>query len=372
VIFVAAKVSSELAIRIGGVALVGEIIAGAVLGPHGFGVIQENQLVEGLAELGVVVLLFSVGLETEWHQLRDVGLRGMVVGSVGIVLPFIGGAAIAAISGHQTITALFVGTALVATSVGITARVLEEQGLIKQRESLIILAAAVVDDVLGLLVLAVVTSVGAGAIDPVRIVILLIETAIFVAIPLTIGRIGFREHGHRSQLLRIPHGALSVALAICLLFAVLAGSIGLAAIVGAYLAGLIVAELSDELELKRDLSPIRALLVPFFFVLTGARFDFATMLDPGALVLGIALTLIAIVTKLIGCGLAMWGTSLRSAVRVGVGMVPRGEVGLVVASLGLAAGISDGPLYGAVLMMVAVTTLAAPLLLGPAFRFRAP
>lgn len=370
VIFVAAKVSSELAIRLGGVALVGEIIAGAVLGPHGFGIIQENQLVEGLAELGVVVLLFSVGLETEWHQLRDVGPRGMLVGSIGIVLPFIGGAALALLSGHQTITALFVGTALVATSVGITARVLEEQGLLSQRESLIILAAAVVDDVLGLLVLAIVTSVGTGAIDPVRIIILLIETAIFVAIPLTIGRIGFRDHGHRSKLLRIPHGALSVALVICLVFAVLAGTIGLAAIVGAYLAGLIVAELSDELELKRDLSPIRALLVPFFFVLTGARFDVGTMLDPGALVLGVALTVIAIVTKLIGCGLAMWGTSLRSAVRVGVGMVPRGEVGLVVASLGLAAGIIDGPLYGAVLMMVAVTTLAAPLLLGPAFRFR--
>ncbi|HEV8655107.1 MAG TPA: cation:proton antiporter [Candidatus Limnocylindria bacterium] len=364
--------SSELAIRVGGVALVGEIIAGAVLGPHGLGIIQENQLVEGLAELGVVVLLFSVGLETEWHQLRDVGLRGMVVGSVGIVLPFIGGAAIALISGHPTITALFVGTALVATSVGITARVLEEQGLLSQRESLIILAAAVVDDVLGLLVLAIVTSVGAGAIDTVRIIILLIETAIFVAIPLTIGRIGFRDHGHRTKLLRIPHGALSVALIICLIFAVLAGTIGLAAIVGAYLAGLIVAELSDELELKRDLSPIRALLVPFFFVLTGARFDVATMIDPAALALGVALTVIAIVTKLIGCGLAMWGTSLRSAVRVGVGMVPRGEVGLVVASLGLAAGVIDGPLYGAVLMMVAVTTLAAPLLLGPAFRFRRP
>ena len=371
VIFVAAKVASELAIRIGGVALVGEIIAGAVLGPHGLGVIQENELIEGLAELGVVVLLFSVGLETEWHQLRDVGKRGMVVGSVGIVLPFIGGAAIALISGQPTITALFVGTALVATSVGITARVLEEQGLIKQRESLIILAAAVVDDVLGLLVLAVVTSVGAGAIDPVRIVILLIETAIFVAIPLTIGRIGFRQHGRRSQLLRIPHGALSVALVICFALAVLAGSIGLAAIVGAYLAGLIVAELSDELELKRDLSPIRALLIPFFFVLTGARFDVATMLQPAALAVGIVLTIVAILTKLVGCGLAMWGTSLRSAVRVGVGMVPRGEVGLVVASLGLAAGVIDGGLYGAVLMMVAVTTLAAPLLLGPAFRFRA-
>jgi Kef-type K+ transport system membrane component KefB len=352
------------------VALVGEILVGALLGPHALGVIQINELSEGLAELGVVVLLFAVGLETEFHQLRAVGVRGIVVGSVGIVLPFIGGAALSLATGHATIPAFFVGTALVATSVGITARVLEDKGLLRERESLIILAAAVVDDVLGLLVLAAVTSVSLGDLDAVRLGLLFIESLIFVAIPLTIGRIGFRQHGHRARMLRIPHGGLSVALTLCFVFAVLAGVIGLAAIVGAYLAGLLVAELSDELELKRDLEPIRVLLVPYFFVLTGARFDFATMLDPGSLAFGVALTLIAIVTKLIGCGAAMWGTSLRSAVRVGVGMVPRGEVGLVVASLGLTAGVIDGALYGSVLMMVAATTLVAPFLLGPAFRFR--
>jgi Kef-type K+ transport system membrane component KefB len=352
------------------VALVGEILIGALLGPHGLGVIRITELSEGLAELGVVVLLFSVGLETEFHQLRAVGVRGIVVGSVGIVLPFIGGAVLSLASGHATIPAFFIGTALVATSVGITARVLEEKGLLRERESLIILAAAVVDDVLGLLVLAAVTSVSLGDLDAVRLGVLFIESLILVAIPLTIGRIGFRQHGHRARMLRIPHGGLSVALSLCFVLAVLAGVIGLAAIVGAYLAGLLVAELSDELELKRDLEPIRVLLVPYFFVLTGARFDFVTMLDAGSLAFGVALTLIAIVTKLIGCGAAMWGASLRSAVRVGVGMVPRGEVGLVVASLGLTAGVIDGALYGSVLMMVAVTTLVAPFLLGPAFRFR--
>ncbi|HEV8534469.1 MAG TPA: cation:proton antiporter [Candidatus Limnocylindria bacterium] len=371
IVFVAAKISSEISLRLGGAALVGELIAGAALGPHGLRVIQENQLLEGLAAFGVVVLLFNVGLETDFNELRSVGVRGIVVGSVGIILPFIGGAGLALLSGHVTITALFVGTALVATSVGITARVLEEKSLLRERESLIILAAAVVDDVLGLLVLAAVTSIGSGQLDPLRMLILFVETLVFVAIPLTVGRIGFRRHGHRARLLRIPHGGLSVALAVCFGFAVLAGIIGLAAIVGAYLAGLIVAELSDELELKRDMDPIRALLVPFFFVLTGARFDFSTMLQPESFAFGVVLTAIAIVTKLFGCGAAMWGTSLRSIVRVGVGMVPRGEVGLVVASLGLAAGVIDGMLYGAVLMMVAVTTLAAPVLLGPAYRFRA-
>ncbi|MBI2773855.1 MAG: cation:proton antiporter [Chloroflexi bacterium] len=369
-IFAAAKVGGEIAVRLGGVALIGEIVAGAALGPHALGWIREDAIAVGLAELGVVVLLFSVGLEMDFGQLRDVGARGVLVGSVGIVLPFIAGAGLMFATGQQTITALFVGTALVATSVGITARVLQDVGLIGEQESVIILAAAVVDDVLGLLVLAVVTGMGQGGFDALRLGILVVETLVFVGLLLTMGRFVMRDHGHRVSYLRIPHGALSFALLVCLVSALLAGVIGLAAIVGAYLAGLLVAELSDELELKRDMEPIRALLVPFFFVLTGARFDLAAFIQPSALAIGIVLTILAILTKLVGCGLAMWGTTLRSAVRVGVGMVPRGEVGLVVASLGLAAGVIDGGLYGAVLMMVAVTTLAAPFLLPPAFAFR--
>lgn len=368
--FVAAKVGGELGARLFGSVLIGELIAGAIVGSHALGWIGEQPVLVGLSELGVVVLLFAVGLETEFSALRNVGVRGVIVGSVGIVLPFIAGAALALATGHATITALFVGTALVATSVGITARVLAELGLIGERESLIILAAAVVDDVLGLLVLAGVTSVGRGAFDVGHLALLLVETLVFIGLLLTVGRIGVATHGTKVRLLRIPHGALSAALVLCFGLAVAAGVIGLAAIVGAYLAGLLVAELSDELELKRDLEPIRSLLVPFFFVMTGARFDFASLLQPAGLAFGVVLTLLAIATKLIGCGLAMYGTSLRSAVRVGVGMVPRGEVGLVVASLGLAAGVIDTTLYGSVLLMVAVTTLAAPLLIGPAFRFR--
>lgn len=368
--FTAAKVGGELGSRFGGVTLVGEIAAGAIIGPHVLGWIGEEPVLVGLSELGVIVLLFAVGLETEFSVIRRVGLRGFTVGSVGIVLPFVAGAGLMWLTGHTTPTALFIGTALVATSVGITARVLGDLGLLGETESTIILAAAVVDDVLGLLVLAAVTSLGSGGLEVTSIALLVAETVIFFGFLLTVGRLGIRQHGTKVRYLRIHHGALSAALVLCLGLGAVAGSIGLAAIVGAFLAGLLVAELSDELELKRDLEPIRAFLVPFFFVMTGARLDFAALLDPAAFAIGAALTVLAIVTKLIGCGLAMYGTTLRSAIRVGVGMVPRGEVGLVVASLGLAAGIIDARLYGAVLMMVAVTTLVAPLLLGPAFRFR--
>jgi Kef-type K+ transport system membrane component KefB len=370
IIFAAAKVAGEIAVRLGGVALIGEIAAGAILGPHALGLIQDGPIAVGLAELGVVVLLFGVGLEMDFTQLQRSGARGIFVGSVGIVLPFIAGAAVAVLTGHTTPTAFFLGAAMVATSVGITARVLSDLGLLGETESVIILAAAVADDVLGLLVLAAVSALSQGGLDPARLGVLLLETIVFIAILLTAGRIAVQQHGHRVQYLRIPHGALSFALIVCLVSALLAGIIGLAAIVGAYLAGLLIAELSDELELKRDMEPIRALLVPFFFVLTGARFDFRAFFEPSALALGAVITVLAILTKLVGCGLAMWGTSLRGAVRVGVGMVPRGEVGLVVAALGLTAGVLDGALYGAVLMMVAVTTLAAPFLLGPAFAFR--
>lgn len=370
IIFAAAKIAGEIAIRLGGVALIGEIAAGAILGPHALGLIREDAIAVGLSELGVVVLLFSVGLEMDFGQLRISGPRGVVVGSVGIVLPFIAGFAVAAATGHTTPAAMFVGAALVATSVGITARVLSDLGLLGETEATIILAAAVADDVLGLLVLAAVTAASQGGLDPLRLGLLLAETLVFIGILLTAGRLAMQTQGHRVRYLRIPHGALSFALLLCLVSALLAGVIGLAAIVGAYLAGLLVAELSDELELKRDMEPIRALLVPFFFVLVGARFDFRAFSEPSAVALGIAITVLAILTKLIGCGLAMWGTPLRSAVRVGVGMVPRGEVGLVVAALGLSAGLLDGALYGAVLMMVAVTTLVAPFLIGPAFAFR--
>jgi Kef-type K+ transport system membrane component KefB len=370
IVFAAAKIAGEIVTRLGGVALVGELAVGAILGPHALGIIREDPLLAGLAELGVVVLLFMVGLEMDFGQLRVVGARGALVGAAGIVLPFIAGAGLMYLTGEPTPTALFVGTALVATSVGITARVLSELGLLGEKESVIILAAAVVDDVLGLLVLAAVTAVGSGRVDPLSLGILVVETVVFIGVLLTMGRVAVRRHGHRVRHLRIAHGRLSFALLVCLVLAALAGVIGLAAIVGAFLAGLLVADLStQEQDLKHELEPIYTLLVPFFFVLTGARLDIGALLDPGAFLLGVALTVLAVLTKLIGCGLAMWGTSLRSAIRVGTGMVPRGEVGLVVASLGLAAGVIDGALYGAVLMMVAVTTLVAPFLLGPAYAF---
>jgi Kef-type K+ transport system membrane component KefB len=365
--FAAAKLGGEIAARLGTAALIGEIAAGALIGPHGLGWLHEDPVLTALADLGVIVLLFSVGLETDFTRLRAVGTRGLLVGAGGVVLPFVFGALLMLALGHATITALFVGTALVATSIGITARVLAELKVIDRTESLIILAAAVADDVIGLLVLAVVTSFSLG-LDVGALAILFAETAVFIVVLLTVGRLGVRRHGYRIAHLRMADGPLSIALLALLALSALAGQIGLAAIVGAFLSGLVVAELSDQFELRRDLRAIQALLVPFFFVVTGAHFDAAGLRDPSVLGLAALLTVIAIVTKLVGCGLAMLGTSLGSAVIVGIGMVPRGEVGLVVASIGLVSGVIDSRTYAAVILMVAATTVIAPLLLGPAFR----
>jgi Kef-type K+ transport system membrane component KefB len=369
--FAAATLGGEIAARLGTATLLGEIAAGAILGPHGLGWLREDPVLIALADLGVIVLLFSVGLETDFTRLRAVGSRGVLVGVAGVVLPFVFGSLLMLALGHTAVTAMFVGTALVATSVGITARVLAELKVLDRTESLIILAAAVADDVIGLLVLAVVTSFSVK-LDVGALVILFAETAVFVVALLTLGRIGVRRHGHQIARLRIANGPLSVALVALLALSALAGQIGLAAIVGAFLSGLVVAELSDEFDLRRDFRAIQTLLVPFFFVLTGARFDLTGFGDPGVLGLAAALTVIAIVTKLIGCGLAMYGTSLGSAVIVGIGMMPRGEVGLVVASIGLVSGVIDARIYAAVLLMVAATTVVAPPLLGPAFRRYGP
>jgi Kef-type K+ transport system membrane component KefB len=365
--FAAAKLGGELAARLGTATLLGEIAAGAVLGPHGLGWLHDDPILMALADLGVITLLFSVGLETDFDRLRAVGSRGVLVGAAGVVLPFLLGSLLMLALGYTTVTALFVGTALVATSVGITARVLAELKVLDRAESLIILAAAVTDDVIGLLVLAIVTSLSIG-LDVGALVVLFAETAFFIVTLLTIGRRGVRRHGHRVAHLRTTDGPLSVALVALLALSALAGQIGLAAIVGAFLSGLVIAELSDEFELRRDFRAIQTLLVPFFFVLTGARFDLTGLGDPQILGLTIALTIIAILTKILGCGLAMAGTNLGSAVIVGLGMVPRGEVGLVVASIGLIAGVIDSRIYAAVILMVAVTTLIAPVFLGPVFR----
>jgi Kef-type K+ transport system membrane component KefB len=252
---------------------------------------------------------------------------------------------------------------MVATSVGITARVLADLGVIKAIESRIILGAAVVDDVLGLLVLALVSGIAGAAVSAASLLTLAITAVGFV---LVVGAFGGRvveRAAPRIDQARIPRTELSAALAVCLGLSALAGYIGLAAIIGAFLAGMAFSGFGHRWDLEKQVEPVYELLVPFFFVITGSLVDPGFFLEPSTIGIVAAITTLAIAGKLVGCGGAAWGMGAKSMSIVAVGMVPRGEVGIIVASVGLSRGLIDEDLYGVVVAMSILTTLAAPPLL---------
>ena len=331
-----------------------------------------NTVYHVLSELGVVVLLFFVGLETPLADLRRVGVRASVVAVAGVVVPFILGFGFIALRGEPTVEALFVGAALVATSVGITARVLADLGHLGSSEARIILGAAVIDDILGLLVLSTVSAVGReGQVQPISIAGIAVQAALFVGLVALIGTQAVHRCGWRLESLRIRNAPFVVAMAACLGLAAFAAEIGLAAIIGAFLAGMVFADTKDEFELEHRALPVYELLVPFFFVITGSLVDWRLFLDPSIIGLALAVIALAVVGKLIACGLSAWGLSPRRMAIVGVGMVPRGEVGLIVASVGASLGVLTPRIVSVVVMMSVVTTLIVPPVLALLYRGQA-
>ena len=361
VVFVAAQVGAEIAQRLKMPAVVGEIAAGCVVGPSVLGWVRVNEPLEVLAEIGAVLLLFSVGLETRVGELRKVGRVATLVGVAGVVLPFVLGALWAKLSGFDTPKAMFVAAAFVATSAGITARVLQELGVLGRTESRIILGAAVIDDILAMLLLGVVTAVqGGGSVNVASLLIVLAEAIAFVGF---IALVGTRIMRRTSSVLELPISPLSpltLSLALCLGLAVAASALGLAAIIGAFLAGMVMAESEQHHALEKQLQPIMAFLVPFFFVVTGAGVDLGALGTLSALGTLAVVVALAVVSKLAGCGLGALSLGKKSALIVGVGMVPRGEVGIIVASLGQAAGVFSGTIYAVIIAMSLLTSVIAP------------
>lgn len=361
IIFVAAQVGAELAQRLRLPAVVGEIAAGIVVGPSVLGWIHINEPLLVLSEFGAVLLLFSVGLETRVGELRRVGLMATLVGVAGVVLPFVIGAAWAILSGFPTPKAMFIAAAFVATSAGITARVLQDLGALSRIEARVILGAAVIDDILAMLLLGVVTSLqSGGAVNVGALVMVLVQAIGFVAV---IALVGTRLMRRSSRLLDAPINPLSpltLSLAGMLGLAAAASKLGLAAIIGAFLAGMVAAESTQRHALEKQIQPIMALLVPFFFVVTGAQVELAALATPSALLMLLVVTVLAVIGKLVGCGLGAWKLGRRSALIVGVGMVPRGEVGIIVASLGQQAGIFSGSVYAIIIGMSLLTSVLAP------------
>ena len=363
---VGAKLLGEVAERLGQPAVLGELVAGILLGPSVLGLVPLSQGIFLLSEIGVVLLLFEVGLETDLGELLRVGARALAVALVGMVLPFAGGYAVTRALGHPALTSIFVGAALTATSIGITARVLSELQALKTREGQIILGAAVLDDVLGLVVLAIVSKIAVtgrletgAAVKSGVFAIGFLVVAILVGIPLGKRLIGVVGKSTGRGML------VASAVAFALLIAWAAKQAGSAPIVGAFAAGMALARTNRRHDIDQALRPIVDIFAPVFFVCVGAQAD-VRLLDPfqsanrPALWLGLALTAVGIAGKF-AAGFAAWGDVRRPF--IGAGMVPRGEVGLIFASLGLATRAVSESVFVALLLAVFATTFVTPPLL---------
>lgn len=366
IIFVAAQIGGEIAQRLRLPSVVGEIAAGCAIGPSALGWVALPDIATGtpldvLAEIGVILLLFSVGLETRLDDLKRVGTSAFLVGVLGVLVPFALGAIWAHGSGFDWIRSMFVAAAFVATSAGITARVLQELGVLQRQEARIILGAAVIDDILAMLLLGVVSSLqGGGSVDIGSLAGTLLGAVGFVAV---IGWGGTRVMRRGSGWLDKPSSPMSafgIVLALCLGLAYLSMKFHLAAIIGAFLAGMIASETRQRHQLEEQTAPLLAFLTPFFFVVTGAKVNLAELGSASALWMLAVVTAIAVVSKLAGGFLGAIRLGRRGATIVGFGMVPRGEVGVVIASLGLAAGVFDERIYAVIVAMSLLTAMITP------------
>lgn len=361
VVLVAAKLMAELFERLRQPAVAGEILAGVLVGPSVLGWVAPSETLSDLAELGVIFLLFTVGLETKPAAVLRVGKSAAVVAVLGVVAPMACGWLVMRAWGAGQVESLFVGAAMVATSVGITARVLSGMGLLDAPTARIILGAAVIDDILGLLILAVVSSMAAGAVNYAEVLTTAALAVAFTALVVAVGAPVVTRLAPRIVRLRIGHSFYIFGLALCLGLAVAANYIGVAAIVGAFLAGMALAEAAeDDRAMHRQTNGVTEFLVPFFLVNIGLQLRLEVFRDPAVVALAVVITLVAVVTKLVGCGAAAWNLGRRRALQVGMGMVPRGEVGIVVAQIGLSLAVVGAQVYGVVLFMAVATTLVAP------------
>jgi Kef-type K+ transport system membrane component KefB len=361
IVLLAAKLGDELFRRLHQPTLVGEILAGLVIGPAVLGLVEPGDVLQVFAELGVVFLLFWVGLETRLSDLREVGSTAVSVGVLGVVIPFAGGVALGAALGESTGTSLFIGAALVATSVGITSAVLIELDVLERRTSRTILGAAIVDDILALLLVAVAAGVAAeGGVDFGSIAV---TAAIAIGFGVFIAVGGTKLLAARPALLHAPRfseSPLLPAVIICLGLAAFASQIGLAAIIGAFLAGMIVAETRDQSPIEQEVAPLYAFFPPFFFAFIGLEVSLAALGDLQTLALLAGFTVLAVLTKFAGAYLGALRMGKRDAAFVAVGMVPRGEVGIIVAGIGNSTGTIDAELFAVIVTMSVLTTLLVP------------
>ncbi len=383
-ILIVAKLLGEGAERIGQPAVLGELIAGLILGASVLGVVPAAgpiaDVIHLLAEVGVAILLFEIGLETDLAEMFKVGTSSVMVALVGVVLPFALGTgywywADPAIGAHppgitHMVVSIFVGATLTATSVGITARVLTDLRLMHRAESKIIIGAAVIDDVLGLVILAVVSGLAGGAVlTGFGIARTFIVAVGFLVVAVIVGNLIAPRLFGLVDKMRVRGVLLVSSFCFALLFAALAAKAGSAMIIGAFAAGIVLSSVNQFDLIVERVEPVADIFTPIFFVSVGAAVNVGLFIpgsadfNPEVLVVGGLLVVMAVIGKLLAGYVVGWGKQKLNHAAIGIGMVPRGEVGLIFADIGRRAGILSDATFSAILIMVIVTTFIAPPLL---------
>ncbi len=400
VIYLGSKLGGELSNRLGFPSVLGELVAGVVIGVSALHLLvfpgenadasssvvmqflqatgglspeavnsvfaAQSEVISVLAELGVIILLFEIGLESNLKDLMAVGTQAFVVACVGVVVPFTAGTAgLMIFFGISAVPAIFAGAALTATSIGITSKVLSELGQLNSKEGQIILGAAVIDDVLGIIVLAVVASLAKdGAVDVSKVVYLIFSATGFLLGAVALGNFFNKSFVAVVERLKTRGDLILPAFIFAFVMAYFAAAIHLEAILGSFAAGLVLDETDKRNELQKQVIPIADMLVPIFFVTVGAKTDLS-VLNPAipsnreGLIMAVFLVTVAILGKLV-TGLSVFGQEKINRLAIGIGMIPRGEVGLVFLGIGSSTGILSKPLEAAIIMMVIVTTFLAP------------
>lgn len=388
-ILVGGKIFGELAERVGQPAVLGELIAGVVLGGSVLGIIPTDgsmyEVIKLLAEIGVALLLFEIGLETDLKEMFKVGPSASLVAIVGVAAPFLLGfgywmVAQPDIGSHpaeitDTLVAIFIGATLTATSVGITARVLTDLKRIHTPEARVVIGAAVVDDVLGLVILAIVSGLAAGAALSIFGIAKVFAIAVgFLVAAVIIGNIIAPKLFGFIDKMRVRGILLASAVSFALLVAALAGIAGSALIIGSFAAGLVLSSTKQFDTIVEKVEPVADFFTPIFFVSIGASVDITLFIpgsesfNPSVLMVGGALLIIAIVGKLVSGYTVGWGKNKLNHLAIGVGMIPRGEVGLIFAEIGRTRGILSSEVFSAILIMVILTTFISPPMLKMIFR----
>jgi Kef-type K+ transport system membrane component KefB len=407
IIYLASKIGGEVSKRLGFPPVLGELLAGVVVGVSALHLLvfsesgasasdsqimsvlqgidglspdvltsvfqSQSEVVSVLAELGVILLLFEIGLESDLRQLAEVGYQAFVVACVGVAVPFVAGTAGLMLWFHvPAIPAIFAGAALTATSIGITSKVLSELGQLKSKEGQIIVGAAIIDDILGIIVLAVVASLAkTGEVDVKNVIYLIVSATAFLIGSIFLGKFFNKSFVALANKLQTRGQLVIPALTFAFFMAFLANAIHLEAILGAFAAGLVLDETDERKELDEQIIPIADILVPIFFVTVGAKADL-WVLNPAipsnreGLIIAAFLITVAIFSKVV-TGWTVFGQPGINRLAIGVGMIPRGEVGLVFAGIGSASGVLSKSLDAAIIIMVILTTFLAPPFLRVAF-----